>query len=126
MTNAVRQGRSFTAAGLAFAASLLAGCASTSAPTQPAQKPPPLANFGCRRGVEAFVAQAGLRLDQLDDIRLAAEPVAGGDQVAFYRLTARPQSCTGGDLRLIVMPDCSVESWRTTSPCRLPNLEPLP
>lgn len=109
---------------IAFAT--LAGCASPAsrarAPKEP--PPPPLETFVCRRTVAAFVAPAGLTTDQLDDVKIRVEPIAGGDQVAHYVVTARPQTCSSGLLVLIILPDCSIDDWETTPPCRLPALEP--
>ena len=106
---------------------ILAGCTPTTARpgATPAVAPPsPLAQFPCRRTVEAFVAQADLTPGQLADTRVHREDMAGGDQMAYYVVTTRPQTCTGGELRLVILPDCSIDSWKTTPPCRLPALEP--
>ncbi|NJO55464.1 MAG: hypothetical protein HC834_02895 [Rhodospirillales bacterium] len=105
----------------------LPGCTSpaslsTAAATRP--PPPPLAKFECRSAVEALMAQAGLSLEQLQDIKVQTEPMAGGDQVAYYSLNARPETCASGTLSLRILPDCSIDRWETTPPCRLTRLEP--
>lgn len=104
----------------------LASCASPASTTRSAKEPPgpPLTNFPCKRTIDAFIAPAGLKSDQLDDVKIRTESIAGGDQVAYYRVSARPQTCGGGWLDMIILPDCSVDSWRTTPPCRLQALEP--
>ena len=106
----------------------LAGCASPASqarvPKEP--PPPPLAQFACRRTVQAFLAPAGVTLEQLQDTSVYSEPLAGSDQVAYYRVTTRPQGCSGGALKLVILPDCSIDSWQTTPPCRIPGLELTP
>ncbi len=113
-------------AAVLLAFTTLASCASPESTAQApkAPPPPPLATFACKRTVEAFIAPAGLKPDQLDDVRIRAESVAGGDQVAYYRVSTLPQTCGGGRLDIVILPDCSIDSWRTTPPCRLRELEP--
>lgn len=105
--------------------SILAGCASPASQTREAKEPPlpPLSQFTCRRTVQAFLAPAGLTLEQLQDTTVHNEMLAGGDQVAYYRVTTRPQGCSSGALKLVILADCSIDSWQTTPPCRLPALE---
>jgi hypothetical protein len=102
---------------------VVAGCMSPASRAPKEPPPPPLANFTCNRTVAAFLAPTGAKVDQLTDVTVHTEPMAGGDQIAHYVVTARPPTCSDGKLQMVILPDCSVASWKTTPPCRLPELE---
>jgi hypothetical protein len=101
---------------------VIAGCSSAPESAQAVAKQ--RAAMPCRDSVAAFLGQGGLRLDQLQAIRVRPEMLAGGEQVAYWQLAARPATCADGRLDLTILPDCSIAGWRTEGGCRVPGLDP--
>ncbi len=80
----------------------------------------------CRASVEAFLSMGGLSLAQMQTVAVREERLNGGqpgEQVGYWILGGRPETCAGGGITLTILPNCAISSWKTSGGCRVAGLE---
>lgn len=113
-------------AALALLAPLAGGCAPKPSVSAEATPVVPWPNTPCRSSVEAFLGMGGLSLARMETVTVREERLNGGqpgEQVGYWSVAGRPETCTSGAVTLTILPDCSIDSWTTSGGCRIPGLE---